>query len=223
MKKVLFLVAIVGLIGSAQAAFSGMFVNADLNNTWAADSGTYPNQADWENSNKDTPNKWCWRPTFGVDDGVNATGVFGSNETFPAQGDSPLLKTTISHDGLVANTEYKVYVVFEDKPDPDDADWHVYAGFASDGTDLAKFEEDNSVAIGLSPGQTTGGRTTYEGYVGTTFTDGSGNLVLYVDDLPNSGSGARAWYDGVVFAAVPEPATMALLAMGSLGLLKRKR
>ena len=59
-------------------------------------------------------------------------------------------------------------------------------------------------------------RTMYAGFLGTTTANGSGQILVYIDDLPNTtgNPGTRTWYDGISYApaaAVPEPSTYALI------------
>ncbi|GAA5495187.1 hypothetical protein Rhal01_01362 [Rubritalea halochordaticola] len=68
-------------------------------------------------------------------------------------------------------------------------------------------------------------RSMYQVSLGTAVADGSGNIHIYIDDLENTSSVNRTWYDGVGYelAAVPEPGTSALLGMAGLGLILRRR
>jgi hypothetical protein len=75
---------------------------------------------------------------------------------------------------------------------------------------------DNSVLI------SEGNRGLCEVLVGRMTVDAGGLIDVYIDDLANTSSGNRVWYDGVGVALVPEPATVVLLSLGALLLRRRK-
>ncbi len=48
-------------------------------------------------------------------------------------------------------------------------------------------------------------RDMYEAYLGSAVADASGEIAVYVDDLPSSAFGERTWYDGVGYELAPPP------------------
>ena len=63
----------------------------------------------------------------------------------------------------------------------------------------------------------------FTGDAGTTLAAGDYSLSVWMSNMP--GGGAYATFDGVTVAvtAIPEPATLALLAVGLLATLSRRR
>lgn len=175
-------------------------------------------------------------------DGLWGQRPFGSSATiFEASGtgsgaeDAAEIYTTIS--GLSPGL-YKVYVHFWDGSGPD-PDWNVRAGFTSgsltlyangvgtDATDLGATGAGLASDLTYSTAPTVfveADRTMYAGLVGTAAANGSGEITVYVDDLPSTiGANNRSWYDGVSYAAVPEPASALLLALALPALFIRRR
>lgn len=68
-------------------------------------------------------------------------------------------------------------------------------------------------------------RRLYEVSLGTVTADGAGTISVFVDDLANTSNGNRTWYDGVgtQVTAIPEPTSVAFLALGSLGMISLRR
>jgi hypothetical protein len=183
-------------------------------------------------------------------DGVWAERVFGNGATIfqnAASGttdNAHRLLTTIS--GLSPGGVYDVYVYFWSDP----STWRINAGvtdstlpqFAAQGghadpttantTRLAPAGTADGTLL-TTPGDpfTTavmiaeGNRRLYQGYLGQDTADGSGLIQVYVDDdLPVQGDqNQRTWYEGVGYAAVPEPASVALLGLGGVAVLYRRR
>lgn len=76
----------------------------------------------------------------------------------------------------------------------------------------------------LSGVGTTGERRLYAVYLGETTLSGATEIDVYVDMLiEGSTSETRTWYDGVGYEAVPEPSSTALLGLGGLSLILRRR
>lgn len=62
-------------------------------------------------------------------------------------------------------------------------------------------------------------RRLFEISLGTAVADASGNISVFIDDLANTSSGNRTWYDGVgsqLVVAVPEPGTAGILMLAGL-------
>lgn len=71
---------------------------------------------------------------------------------------------------------------------------------------------------------TEGNRTMYEAGFGTATTNGSGELVLLIDDLRDQTTGNnRTWFDGVGYELVPEPSSTVLLGLAIPVLVRRRR
>jgi hypothetical protein len=160
----------------------------------------------------------------------------------------PEIRTTIS--GLTIGQTYQVYVNFWD-PGPNDQNqiWNIRGGFSSNPGANTLFASPNdalftSVTPGLSMAGSTAavqansltystaptifgpdsGRILYAGLLGTAVADNNGQIQVFVDDQNATvGANRRTWYDGVSFAAVPEPSSIALAGIGLAGLLIFRR
>jgi hypothetical protein len=142
-----------------------------------------------------------------------------SGGTFLQSGDgngenSPEIHTTIS--GLTPNSFYAVYAHFWDGSGPD-PDWNVRAGFVSNPGGNTLFANPADAAdIGAAPAVLASSlsyvvapttfqqvdRTMFAGLVGTTKSNASGQITVYIDDLPSTnGVNQRTWYDGLSYQA----------------------
>jgi hypothetical protein len=68
-----------------------------------------------------------------------------------------------------------------------------------------------------------GNRTLFEADLGTAVADANGDIKIYIDDVANTSSSNRTWYDGVGYEAVPEPSTFSLLALALGAFFVRRR
>jgi hypothetical protein len=148
-------------------------------------------------------------------DGIVSGGeIYQSIDSGQSGKNARTLKTTIS--GLNADTTYEVFAYFWD--DQSNSGWAIRAALTEAG--LA----DNVYSIYNTPGTQVGkdsaGRKMYQVSLGTV--TGVTSQVVWINDLPTDNSNNRTWYDGVGYAVVPEPATMAILGLGAL-LMRRKR
>jgi hypothetical protein len=154
------------------------------------------------------------------------TGV-SSGGTFLQSGDgdgenSPEIYTTIS--GLTPNSFYAVYTHFWDGSGTS-PDWNVRAGFVSNPGGNKLFANPADAAdIGATPAVLASSlsyivapttmqesdRTMYAGLVGTTKSNASGQITVYIDDLPSTiGVNQRTWYDGLSY----QPTTLQTLSL----------
>jgi hypothetical protein len=129
---------------------------------------------------------------------------------------APEIRTTIS--GLVPGASYAVYVNFWD-PASTTEDWSIRAGFTSNpGANTLFSAADATAELGggtaavLASTQTfstaptiflEGARNLLAGLLGTTTANGSGQIHLFLDDLPTSlNVNRRTWYDGLSYGLV---------------------
>lgn len=179
--------------------------------------------------------------TTGLDNNWEQRTVFGANgNIFEAGGEvaenAPELRTLIT--GLTPGASYSVYANFWDGSGPA-PDWNVRAGFASnpganvifanpaDALDLAATSGVLASSLTYSTAPTVftqADRTLYAGLLGIGIANASGELSVFIDDMPSLiGANNRTWYDGVSYAAVPEPSAFALSALGLAGVFLRRR
>jgi hypothetical protein len=179
--------------------------------------------------------------TTGVDNNWEQRTTFGSGgNIFESGGEqienAPELRTRLS--GLTPGVEYTIYINFWD-PGSTAEDWNIRAGFTSNaGANTLYSAADATAELGgataavlastLTYGTAPtifaeGGRNLMAGLLGTATANGSGEIDIYFDDMPNGTSvNLRTWYDGVSFEAVPEPGTSLLGLVGMVVLLRRR-
>lgn len=217
MRKTLLAAAVLVSVLSAQS--QALYVDASTTNTAIADGSENP----WYASSSVNDGLWGIRTGFGNNDDY-LLGTPG-NEIFEATGtnfneDCAAIVTTIS--GLTAGQQYDVSVIYWSSTSSTQS-WNVRAGFSLE--DMTLF--DRGIITGATAGiqgkrDGTSDRYEYAGLIGRIAADEDGQIKVYINDRPASSSYSRSWYDGVELTAVPEPATMLLLAVGGL-LLGRKR
>lgn len=217
-----------GIAGSAQGQY--LYLDATsgaLGNTTLANGNTFTPPL---NGVTGTDNNWEQRTVLGSSGNIFESG--GENVTENA----PELRTLIT--GLTPGGAYSVYVNFWD-PTSNVEDWSVRAGFtanpgantlfsAADATgDLGSTASVLANTLTYSTAPTIfaeSGRALLAGLIGTTIANGSGEIAVYVDDLPTSlNVNRRTWYDGVSFTQVPEPTSFTLAILGLAGLVVRRK
>lgn len=167
-------------------------------------------------------NLWGERE-FGTNDTVFESSGVGSGSE-----DSPEIATTI--DGLNPGAPYNIYAHFYDVSNDQGQNWPIRAGFTSGDLTLFANGDDggsdalSATAAGLASDlifvedpkfDDGGGRLLYAASLGTATAEASGEVTVYIDDLPSTvGANNRTWYDGVSYELIPEPSSVFLAAAG---------
>ena len=185
------------LVSPASAAMIGTFVDATAANTTALDGSVAisSDSADQYNG------LWWERNGWGQDD----TSILEGRRVDPID-----LKTVIT--GLIADQEYDIYVLY--------SGWSLSASPKAGLTAGSLAPASDSTVLNITGDDGYSDFGIIEALIGRTTADGAGEIVVYLD---GASATARTWYDGVSYAAVPEPATLGLLALGAMALLGRRR
>jgi hypothetical protein len=205
---------------------------------------TYVDATHGAGGNTTLTNGSQWDPlasqSFVSNDGVWEARAFGNGATIyqnAASGgmdDAHPLLTTIS--GLQLNT-YDVYVYFWS----DSSSWRINAGLTPGSLSYFQF---NPLSPGASTYATPTGSTIFstslnpnpftssvmiaegsnrqlvQGYLGQVT---GASISVFIEDGPAGNQDQRTWYDGIGYAIVPEPTAGALLGLGLLSLVFRRR
>ncbi len=161
----------------------------------ATDSNTTPASALAATNGID--NKW------GVRAFANSATIYESNTE-----NSPQIATTIS--GLVPGAEYNVFAFFWDAAADPTQNWPIRAGLSPasltlfcNNTDGGTFpgatyaDLASAYSFSTTPLLTEGNRVLMAAPLGMGTANGSGQIVIYLDDYPSTNANDRSWYDGV--------------------------
>jgi len=237
------MVALALMVGPANAAVT--YVDATLFNTDNAAGGADSTWADGDDGSTGgiigdgaAFNDGLWR----------YRGGFGGNGLWEATGSASQVENAVeivtTASGLADGT-YNVFAFFTAVEAPNanggEEEFPIRAGLSSNpganqiftqvvspdtpgailGTDASTLTFANT----FIPGTATDGRTNYAALIGQTVVSG-GSLSVYIDDLNAvNDSDERTWYTGIGYeaAAIPEPTSFAMLALGTAGFVVRRR
>ncbi|MEO0795254.1 MAG: hypothetical protein AAFX93_08840 [Verrucomicrobiota bacterium] len=176
-----------------------------------------------------TDSLWNRRTGF-----ANSSDVLQAKTNDPTPGSFQELTTTIT--GLTPGVQYQVYTFFWDAGNTQQ--WTLDTGLTSgnltlfangsDGVSGATAALDaSSLTFSSPPLITEADRTMFAADLGIVAADGSGEINIFVNNSTSvSNNSMRSWYDGVGYAAIPEPSTYALvggfLALG-IAIMARRR
>jgi hypothetical protein len=215
--------AVAVLTLTAQMVHAGAitFVQASVTNTVGAASGL----VDWNSGDDTVPvdggttadGLWRYR-------GGQEMGIWEATTSSSVTEDAVEIRTSATglSDGL-----YEAYVFYY--AITNSGDFPIRAGFAANPNMNAVFDRagNKGTAGGdaladldfvMDPPPGSGNRTLLYGLIGQTTVSG-GTLSVYIDDWPASATGTsndRTWYAGIGYAAVPEPASGALVVLGTV-------
>jgi hypothetical protein len=200
------------MIDEMTAAAPVHYVDAKASNTTLASGAplvhTGPNT-----SQGATDGQWHRRTNFG-----NQLDVFTADEEATAE-DAPMLRTTLS--GLPQGA-YDVWAFFWSNPGEQ---WQIQAGLSA--ATIALFEKQSGQhveladLVGADSDSSGTGQLLYKAYLGRTWSV-DGTLSVFIDDGTGAGA-ARTWYDGIGYAAVPEPGSIVSMLALAVPLLARRR
>ena len=205
--------SVVGLIDTPapQPPFA-TYVDATPTNTFAV-TGQGPTP-DSPNQGA-TDNRWHRRIGFG-----NGGSLLTADEAATGE-NANVLRTSVT--GLAAG-EYDVWAYFW--TDVDER-WQLQAGFTESTlqflddrlAQLATLDDLQGAMVVATP---NGSHVMYRAYLGRVALDGIESLDVYIDDGLGAGA-TRTWYDGIGYAMVPEPLSIAPSALLLVALLRRTR
>jgi hypothetical protein len=226
-KKLVFLAMLIA-IASPVLARPVVYLDANRDNVWRAADGTtdwwttssYSADDKWRERYSNTTSNNTWGmldtdtalPTYGsvLPGGGDIYQSIDSGQSSPAK-DAAMLEIVMP--GVEA--EDHLYVVFWS--DEAGSPWTIKAGVA--GYAMTTFSPYSGNVTQWAKDKT--GRKMWLGDLGLTPL--TGDVYIDIDDLPTTDSNSRTWFDGVGAGMIPEPATLALLGLGSLVLLRKKR
>jgi hypothetical protein len=149
----------------------------------------------------------------GVDHTDNGVGGSNGMNVFASWGGDGRAETTGSLGTIESGSVYTISVMVngpDTGPISQDLAFHLYAG-------ATQLTPSSSTGVTLPGSGFQEITRTYDAASIAAHLGGSMSIVLGVED--SNGAGNRVIFDNVGLTAVPEPATMGLLALGGLGLV----
>lgn len=216
MKKVMYLLLVVLLSAMSQAL---IYVDANRDNVSRADGS---GNVWWTTSSYSGDDLWRERyGEWGLADSATTLPPIGSTvpggdiyqsiDSGQVGKDACALQITI--DGVSAGDH--LYVIFWS--DQAGSPWSIRAGL--DLGTLTTFSPYSGAPTEWA--YDSAGRKMWVGDLGAVASAGS--YTIYIDDLPTDDSNQRTWFDGVAAGEIPEPATLILLGLGSLAMLRKRK
>ena len=218
MKLHLTSVLAIGILCVAGTAFADVIVQADYRatGTWlevvtsGSETAVVADLSDITNPPSDIDDqKWCLRENQIAVAGYDAFHTRGAND------DAPEMALTTS--GLSASTPYDVYVRYFIYTGGGGVVWMGNFGLTSGNLTTFNANTVDHTVLAIKP--THAGFQLWESPLGTATSSGGGSLTVYFDDNGvNEGQ-----VNGIRLVEVPEPATLALLSIGGISALIRRR
>ena len=207
------------VVGASMASANIVYVDAAESNTTLADGTAYTPPA-----RDDADDQWTIRVV-----GNGATSYTANDNNANPGEDAPELRTTIT--GLTDGQEYNLYAYFWAATPSGNGDWDLAAGFALDAltaykptllnaTDISGVTVADHFTVGTVM-VVESDRELYQADLGSVVVGSSESISIYLDDV--TGNDDRSWYDGVGYEAIPEPATLGMVALFGGGLLVIRR
>ncbi len=199
------------MTGSRAITYVDATSGASGNTFLATDGSTFTPTTD----RSGTDGLWCLRTLVANRGTAFEAGGDLSTAGSAVNGDSenaPRLATTIN--GLAPGAAYNLYAYFWSAGGAQD--WRIRASLTNSSGDLPLFSnssEPTAVAADFveAPLISEADRLLQQASLGTAVADGSGSIVVYVDDDPAARAGIangwnyRSWYDGVGYSLAIDP------------------